>query len=512
MTKPSNGRSLIVDGAVTLTADEIESQADRVAAAWQARGVPRGAAVGVRMRPRYEWFVIHRAIAKIGGVHVALNWRLQPAELARMLANYELGVFVLDDADVPAMLTAVPAERFHCVVHFDSSRGTQGVLFDSLLTETHSLPKFPDAGSPPLMFFTSGTTGLPKAARTSRAADGDDADRMQLREYQFDVMRRRYGLVRHRRELLTLPLHHGMGPMAAEICLKQGGTLHILRQFDAEQTLRMLYEHRITSWSCVPTMLFRIAALPPTLLAQYRPSDLAVLNVGGAYFPPALKEWAIRYFGHCVSEGYGLTETGPVTGIAGTEAISRLDSCGKPYRHVELRILDGSGRLCQPGETGELYAKTPLVDPNDPLVTKDGFFRTGDIAMVDSDGYLSITGRLKDVIVSGGVKIFPRDVEDVLTRHPAVLEAAVIGVPDSEFGERVVAICETSRAVEVGELHTFARNNLSGFKLPRDIRLVDALPRNDAGKVLKARLRQVFGASNNPTTTDTPKEEACQPS
>ncbi|MHA7833702.1 MAG: class I adenylate-forming enzyme family protein, partial [Algiphilus sp.] len=452
----NQSQGCIVDDDITLSIGEVESQADCVAAAWLERGVPRGAAVGVRMRPRHEWFVIHRAIAKISGVHVALNWRLLPAELNKMLKGCSLAVLVLDDPDAGNVMTAIAPGRFRCVVHFGQRAGLPGVDFDSLLLEPQAAPLFPKGDTPPLMFFTSGTTGLPKAV--VRSDSRNQAERRQLQEYKFDVMRRRYGLVRHRRELLTLPLHHGMGPLAAEVCLKQGGALYILRQFDAGEALRMLCEHQITSWSCVPTMLYRIAELSPALLKRYRPRDLAFLNVGAAYFSPTLKEWAINYFGRCVSEGYGLTETGPVTGISGEESLARLDSCGKPFRHVQLRIVDEAGRECASGEVGELYVKTPLVSQDDPFVTDDGFFSTGDIARVDADGYLSITGRLKDVIVSGGVKIFPREVEDVLTRHPDVLDAAVIGVPDPEFGERVLAVCEQSGALKDGELRIFARS------------------------------------------------------
>ncbi|MBA3772752.1 MAG: long-chain fatty acid--CoA ligase [Ramlibacter sp.] len=374
----------IVDGGVRISIDEIEAQADRLARAMLKRGVPRGALIGVRVRPRCEWFVLNRAIARIGGVHLALNWRLLPSELGELISGSDLSALVLDDPDPTSVLAAIPASRFSCLVHFGREGEFPGTSFASLVAEAGAASKgpLPHGGTAPLMFFTSGTTGRPKAV--ARAVEHDGARAQALREYQFDVVRRRYGLVRDRRELLTLPLHHGMGPMAADVCLKQGGTLHILRQFEPLAALRILSEQRITSWSCVPTMLYRIAALPAAELERHRPTDLAALNVGAAYFSTALKEWAIRYFGPCVSEGYGLTETGPVSGISGAQALLRPQSCGKPYRHVRLRIVDESGCECVAGQPGELLVTTPLLAHNGGA---GGYFRTGDIAWLDDEGF-----------------------------------------------------------------------------------------------------------------------------
>lgn len=495
----------IVDGEVVLSLAEVDHLATCLAAGLLRRGVQQGSKIGVRMRTRHEWFVVNRAIAKLGGVHVAMNWRQLPAELPAMLALCELDALLFDDEDVNGLCSALANTPIQCLVSLTHPQQSARAIHYQVVLQSDP----PDSTTvfaanhlmAPMVFFTSGTSGPPKGVSRANAPQVEDL--MAFKEYQFDIIRRRYGLIRHRRELVTLPLHHGMGPMAAEISLRQSAVLFLHRQFDPEAVLRTIDQERITSWSCVPTMLYRIAALPSEVRSRYNVRHLQVLNVGAAALSPILKAWAIDFFGPCVSEGYGMTETGPVTTMMASDSLARPLSCGRPYRHVRIKVMDPSlEREVDAGHQGDIFVKTPFVvkgylsasNDFDELVTEDGYFKTGDIGYVDAAGYLYITGRKKDVIVSGGVKVFPREIEDVLERHESVLAAAVIGVPDAEFGERVVAVCEARPGYMPSDqdIQLMMDGLLSGYKRPRYVHFVQKLPRNDLGKILKEQLRKQF--------------------
>jgi long-chain acyl-CoA synthetase len=218
-----------------------------------------------------------------------------------------------------------------------------------------------------------------------------------------------------------------------------------------------------------------------------------------------LRDWAEGYFGPCLYEGYGAAEVGMVTYMRPVWRAAKPGSCGRPRRHVSVRIVGPDGEA-PPGVEGEIYVRTPVTIRNyvnaEPLgtdmVSADGHFRTGDYGKLDEDGFLYITGRVKDMIIAGGVNIFPAEIEHALAEHPDVIEAAVFGVPEETFGEQVMAVCERrpGSAATAEELLAFVADRLAPFKRPRIIKLVDELPRNAMNKVIKAELRKPFWDGN----------------
>jgi long-chain acyl-CoA synthetase len=274
------------------------------------------------------------------------------------------------------------------------------------------------------------------------------------------------------------------------------------RRFDPEEALRLIEKHRVTFWTGVPTMYKRIAGLPKETVAKYDVSSIRALGVGAAPVPFSLKEWIIDTFGDVLAEGYGTTETGMITALAPDMQKLKPGSSGLPHKHVYLSIRDSDGKVLPAGETGEIWVKTPAVlrqylnqkPLGEDTIDKDGCYRTGDVGRLDDEGYLFITDRAKDMIVSGGVNIYPAEIEAALLKHPAVQDVAVIGIPDEEFGEQVKAFCELKpgRATDEDALKTHCREHLASYKRPRSIDIVRELPRNTMGKLLKRELRDPY--------------------
>jgi long-chain acyl-CoA synthetase len=281
-----------------------------------------------------------------------------------------------------------------------------------------------------------------------------------------------------------------------------GGAVHVMRKFDAEEALRLMAELGITTTFMVPTMLRRIVNLPPALRRAYDVSSLRCILTGATAVSFGLKQQVVEHFGnHCLFESYGSTEVGLATIMVPHEQLRRPGSCGRLLAGVSARILDPDGKELPCGQLGEIYIAGPELvanylneGPHGEDVAKQGYFSAGDLGRLDQDGFLYIVDRKNDMIISGGVNIHPSEIEAVLGQHPAVLEAAVFGIPNPDFGEEVKAVCEVvaGQSVSADELLAFARDRLADYKRPRSIDFVEQLPRNPAEKILKRELRQPY--------------------
>jgi long-chain acyl-CoA synthetase len=295
-----------------------------------------------------------------------------------------------------------------------------------------------------------------------------------------------------------LPLAHlfGMGTTMTGQLRKLKGVL--LRWFTAEGFFEAVNTHRVTSSAVVPTMLAYMLAHPDFDKVDW--SSFEFIVVAAAPVPVELAEEFEKRTGARVLEGYGLTETSPTVSVMRREDPRRLGSCGKPVPNIEVAILDDDDKPVPTGETGEVCVKGPNVMKgyyNLPEATaeamRSGWFHTGDMGHLDEDGYLYITERKKDLIIRGGFNIYPRDVEEVLYGHPAVLETAVVGVPDPKMGEEVRAyvVLRPGENATAEELMDYACEHLARFKTPKDVVFLDALPKNPIGKILKKDLREM---------------------
>jgi long-chain acyl-CoA synthetase len=337
-----------------------------------------------------------------------------------------------------------------------------------------------------VILYTSGTTGTPKGAELTHdnLRRNADASRGLFDTGPADVV------------LGALPLFHSFGQTCGlNATIAAGGTLTLLPRFDPGRALEIMQRDRVTIFEGVPTMYTAMLHHPDR--ASYDLSSLRVCASGGAAIPVEVMRGFEEAFGCQVLEGYGLSETSPVASFNHPDRPSRPGSIGTPIAGVEMRVVDEDGRELPPGEVGEIVIRGHNVmkgywgRPDATAeVMRGGWFHSGDMGRVDDDGYFYIVDRLKDMIIRGGYNVYPREVEEVLYEHPAVREAAVIGVPDETWGEEVgaaVALKEGAR-VSADELREHVRRNVAGYKYPRAIWFVDELPKGPTGKILKREI------------------------
>ncbi len=339
--------------------------------------------------------------------------------------------------------------------------------------------------------YTAGTTGQPKGVLLPHRS----------RVLTFFSMAVEYGCYSiDDRSLAIAPLYHGAGFAFAMAPIFFGGTCEILPKFEPELVLERLMTLNITNTFMVPTHFNALFGLGEATLKKYQCPALKTIISNAAPLPQATKQRIVNYFGAGIlHETYGSTEGGIVCNLRPADQLRKIQCVGMPFPCTEVRLLDTSGKEVPQGEVGELYSRSPFLFSGywgKPEASKEAFkgewMTVGDMARKDEEGFIYLVDRKKDLIISGGVNIYPREIEEVLHAHPAVAEAAVIGVPDDYWGEAVKAYvaCRKGVTVTKEELIAFCQTSLAGFKLPKTIEFIDMLPRNAAGKVLKTELRQ----------------------
>ncbi len=437
-------------------------------------GVRRGDRVALLAMNHPDYLTLLYACARLGAILVPLNWRLAPPELQ----------FILSNADVRAVVVAPPFEvRVSApIVSLESIAGL-------LATESGGGHE-PDVNwlDPLLIVYTAGTTGRPKGAvLTQQALLANAAMSQHMHDMTSDD-----------HVLTVLPLFHVGGlNIQTTPALQLGATVSLHARFTAEETLGAIARDRPTLTTLVPSTIQALLEHPHWQTADL--GSLRVITTGSTLVPQGLVD-AVQARSVPVLQVYGATETSPIavyTRLGGD--LARPLSTGLPGLLCEARIVDDAGQEVPPGTAGEVEVRGPNVlteywhDANATAESlHDGWFRTGDIAIRDPDGYFTIHDRKKNMIVSGGENIYPAEIERVLLDHPSVAEAAVIGVADPRWQEVPVAYVVGRAAISVDELRVHLRTQLARFKVPRKIVLVDELPRNALGKVQHFRLRELY--------------------
>jgi long-chain acyl-CoA synthetase len=470
--------------------------------------------VAVCTQNRLEWFVSQAAIAKLGALLVPVSHRLTPAEIHYIVADCQARAFIFDAEDVDAMARVwtdqprsdVPSAVAVAISVMRSHR--VDVLSFAEVSQKGPIVTRVAKASPRSIVYTSGTTGRPRgviigrerSARTREPAQ-QQPEQQRAEEQPPKPMpvqaARATGLERN---LLGAPLNHAAGQASARATLAGGGCVYIMPRFDAEEALRVIASEKITMTFLVPTMLNRIVNLPKQVLAAYDVSSIRIITTGASPCPQPLKEKVIAYFGnHCLHESYGSTEVGLVSRMLPEDHLRKPGSCGRLLDSVSVRLVDADGREVPQGSLGEIYVRTPLMitrylNQGIPGELVEGYFATGDVGRFDEEGFLYILDRKKDMIIAGGVNIYPAEIESALREHPDVLDAAVFGIPHAEWGEEVKAVVECIDGHTLGaeELLLFVSDKLAGYKCPRSIDFVSEIPRNAAGKPLKAAMRAPY--------------------
>jgi fatty-acyl-CoA synthase len=340
-----------------------------------------------------------------------------------------------------------------------------------------------------VIVYTSGTTGKPKGADRSLG----DMSMSAVLDFMVQV-----GMRHDDRHLVVCPLYHSAAPAFCGMMLALGATLTLVDHFDEREVLGLIERHRLTSAFMVPTMLQRLADLPQDVLAAHDSSSLRWVCSGAAPLPTGTARDFQAAFGFLLWNFYGATETGLVTLAGPFDHAARPGTVGKALAGNQLRIVDEGGHEVPVGQVGEVYAKNGMLirgyhgnrEATDEA-TRNGYLSVGDLGRMDDEGYLYLASRKHDMIISGGVNIYPREIEHQLLEHPDIVDVAVVGVPDQRWGEAVKAFVVRRRgsSLSESEIEAHCRQGLADFKRPRHIAFVEELPRNPTGKVLKRELR-----------------------
>ncbi|MBY4897064.1 class I adenylate-forming enzyme family protein [Cupriavidus sp. AU9028] len=485
-----------IEGERALTWSQLDEHANRLAEGLHRRGIGEGDIVAVRTLVRLEWVVTAGALAKLDCALLGVNWRLTASEAQHLLDDSGATALICDGAELTEAAMAVQRAGLSLAVSIDAPHPAFVSYAD--LIAAPAVPRQSQA-EPRLLIYTSGTTGVPKGVAMGQ---GDGTDPAVLREYRESI-EAAAGVGEVGVQLVTMPMHHASGPSQVWGAIRKGRRVVLMRRFEPEAALRAIQDHRVEMWAGVPTMFKRLAGLPPETLKGYDLSSIRRVSVGAAPVPYALKLWMLDTFGrHALQENYGATEVGMVCALTPEMQERKPGSSGKLFRHAQVEVRDAQGGLLPRGQIGELWVRTPVTiarylnaGPMDAeTMDARGFFRVGDVGYLDDEDYLFITDRVKDMIISGGVNIYPAEIEAALMRHGAIEDVAVIGIPHDEFGEQVMAFCQLKpgRSAHAAELMAHCAQHLASYKRPRRFEFVADLPRNGMGKVLKRELRDPY--------------------
>ncbi len=498
---PDVAACVIDDGVDSITFRQLDERSNALAHGLAALGLGPGDTLAIILENSIEFAVGWWAAMRSGMYATPINWHLTAPETQYVLENSQAKAVITSPATAQAAASALAAVNAVQLQVGAAGAGNGDVLdFDRFIAEhpTHRIDR-ELAGGP--MFYSSGTTGRPKGVKP-KLSGSHPAEFATV----SNLIMTTFGIGPGDRYLSPAPLYHSAPSSWSFGANSVGATAVIMSRFDAAAALGLLDSQDITVSQWVPTMLQRLLRLPDDVRTAYRGANHRAAYHAAAPCPPSVKHAMIDWWGPIIYEFYAATEGG-ATFIDSHEWLERPGSVGKHWSGGTIHVLDlADRREVPPGQDGLIYFeafaanrfeyfddpdKTASVYHGDDLVT------AGDIGHLDDDGYLFLTDRLSNMIISGGVNIYPAEIEQHLAGHPAVVDVAVFGIPDEEFGEEVKAVVQVSpgvvgRSELVDELQRFCREGLAGFKCPRSIDLVDALPRDENGKLYKRLLRDDY--------------------
>jgi long-chain acyl-CoA synthetase len=497
---PEKAAYVMARSGEMVTYGQLEARSNQGAQLFRSLGLRRGDAIALLFDNNARFFEICWAAQRAGLFYTAMSTRLSTQEAEYIIGDCGAKLLVVS-ASLAGQAATLLGRNPAVARRYAVGGALPGHASWEAALAAQPATRIPDESAGRDMLYSSGTTGRPKGVKTELVDEAIDAPTPLL-----NVAATLYGLGSDAVYLSPAPLYHAAPLRFNMTVMRFGGTSLIMEHFDAEEALALIERHGVTHSQWVPTMFVRMLKLPPARRLRYRHDTLRVAIHAAAPCPVEVKQQMIDWWGAVLYEYYAGTENNGFVACTSAEWLAHRGTVGRALVG-ELRILDEDGRVLPPGETGTIYfANGPAFEyHNDPEKTagsrsREGWSTLGDVGFVDAEGYLYLTDRKHFMIISGGVNIYPQEVENLLVTHPKVADVAVIGVPNEEFGEEVKAVVQPMDMREAGralaeELIAFCRATLSHIKCPKSVDFEAELPRHPTGKLYKRLLRDRYWKS-----------------
>ncbi|GAB3679421.1 acyl-CoA synthetase [Salinisphaera aquimarina] len=484
-----------------IAGDEVDWRSLRLAGGLAALGVDDGDVIAVMLRNHPVYIDIIQACRSAGCFYCPVNWHFKADEVGYILADSGAKVLIVQADLLDQIAGSIPVAVTVLVVDEPTpaeptiAAGTDAMSFEPWLARQ---PAYAGPARTPRghLAYTSGTTGRPKGVRRLQSPS-DRAARQA--EQMRPILESALGIRPGVRALVPAPLYHSGPSLFAQHVLLQGDALVVAPRFDPEQTLALIERHQVETVFLVPIMYVRLLRLPQAVRDRYDISSVRFVASTGSPCAPQVKADMLAWWGPVIHEFYASSETGVITVQTPDDVRHKPGSAGRPAGDAVVRIVGEDGVECAVGEAGLIYCHQPAVadftyqnrDADRQAMARGDLVTVGDIGYLDADGYLFVCDRASDMVISGGVNIYPAEIEAVLIDLPGVLDCAVFGIPDPEYGESLVALvaAEGSAASIESELSEQLRARIAGYKVPRRFTRVADLPRDDNGKIARKRLR-----------------------
>lgn len=479
-----------------LTFSQLDVRSKRLAAYLRGQGLQRGEHIAVLMENSLDYYVVCWAALRSGLYITPVNWHLTADEVTYVVGDCGAKALVTSAAQLKTA-QAICSTNPKISVRLVAGPAQGNFISLGPILDTDPADAALDEGVGQIMFYSSGTTGRPKGIK--RPVSEDAWGTLSLGEIFLSSF---YGMDAATIYLCPAPLYHSAPLVWSLLSQRMGGTVVLMEKFDALQTLQLIEKYKVTLVQFVPTMFVRMLNLPDEERRRYNLSSLKIAVHAAAPCPPDVKRRMIEWFGPVISEYYAGSEGNGMCTVDSKDWLAHPGTVGRPL-FGQVRILDDDGKELPVGEIGYIYFEgtAPFEYHNDPAKTASafnaqGWSTLGDIGYVDAEGYLYLSDRRTDLIISGGVNIYPRETEEALLLHPSVLDVAVVGVPSVNFGEDVLAVIELKAGVKASaaladELMAFCETKIARFKCPKRVEFA-TLPRTMTGKMLRRHVKESY--------------------
>ncbi|MDZ4740731.1 MAG: acyl-CoA synthetase [Alphaproteobacteria bacterium] len=505
----------LISGKRELSLTNLADRVERAAAALASIGVGRGDGVGIMLRNDFAFFEAAMAAGQLGAYSVPVNWHFTVEEAAHIITDSGVKVVVVHADLIETARNAAPpgVKIFAVATPLEIAAAYQISAHDSVVPASaqdweawiESFPRrAPTALDPPgAIIYTSGTTGRPKGVRRNPPTPAQALASTKQLARAFGLE----GVLLHQRPerivtVVTGPMYHSAPNAYGSVCIRAGADVILQPRFEPEELLQLIQHYRVTHLHMVPTMFVRLLKLPADVRKKYDLSSLKFVVHAAAPCPIDIKRQMIEWWGPVINEYYGATETGAVVFCTSQEWLAHPGTVGRPQPDTTLVITDDAGNEVPVGEPGDVYARMTTGsdftyhgdDEKRRKAERNGLISVGDIGYVDKDGFLFLCDRRNNMVISGGVNIYPAEIEAEILKIPGVADCAVFGIPDPEFGEALCAIIQPQLGISLSanEIKEHLRAHVARYKVPKAVEFQNELPREDSGKIFKRKLRDPY--------------------